>query len=655
MEKNFSFFHVRWEVVIISWFSFSVIFFLDFFFPNVQKIEHFDQIVYHILLISSISFFVSVMIEFFYYVSNLISALLLRLRNLWKYSIPSILIFSLFVFPLFDLTELKFSFYQLEGLKGDIYIAILGAILIISIILILIFPIFYGLNGGFIIISCFFSYLLNKFILYKYFNHYSIIYFLILYYIFVYLFYFYLQLRRRLGLNLYYEQYHYPKWFVVSFVGIFLILFYFKSILYDILVYYILFSIFLAFSLINLLLSMHINFEYKLQKRLFVCSYIYLFIILFIKIIIIFFLYYNFPKDFRTLDSKNIISYYFLETVHFLYDKDGDGENHFFGSDPDDKNFYIRSEGKFNELNKSYELKTNQNNDYYIFTLFFNEGSYASEIHRIAPSNNIALTLFSLLNNLSSFESYLFNHQKLDKEIQSLFSILTTNYYRTICIGYDANQKYFGIKSNIRIDKGCEIFLPFEENSNSKNDLEHLIHFINFSKQQFLNYKKEKNLLWLHYDFTNQNKIEKTNIISLIEKEIPFSPILFRKNYKYIYLIFFNKPVPHYQVQTNIDNLSILMNKKFSNYGILYRLIYYNEIKTIFYDEAQILQHPFFVQEFEYSKKRDLNHYTFIEPEDHYWKELIKIFQKPIIPPISVIEKNKEIQIYDGRSGFKAN
>jgi len=655
MEKKFSFFRVRWEVVIISWFSFSLIFLLDFFFPNVQKIDLTRQMFYHILLISTISFFISVMIEFFYYVSNLISALLLRLRNLWKYSIPSILIFSLFVFPLFDLTELKFAFYQLEGLKGDIYIAILGAILILSIILILIFPIFYGLNGGFIIISCFFSYLLNKIFLFKYFTHYHIIYFLILYYVFVYLFYFYLQLRRRIGINLYYEQYHYPYWFVFSFIGIFLIFFYFKNILYNILVYYVLFSVFLAFSLINFFLSIHINIEYKLQKRLFIFSYIYYFIILFIKIVIILLLYYNFPKDLRTLDSKNIISYYVLETIHFFYDKDSDGENHFFGNDPDDKNFYIRSEGKFNEVNKSYELKTNQNNDYYIFTFFFNEGSYASEIHRIAPSNNIALTLFSLLNNLSSFESYLFIHQKLDMEIQSLFSLLSTNYYRTICIGYDANQKYFQIKSNIRIDRGCEIFLPFEEYPNSKNPLVHFNNFINFSKQQFLNYKKEKNLLWLHYDFINMNNIEKTNIISLIEKEIPFSPSLIGKNYKYIYLIFFNKPIPHYEVQTNIDSLSILINKKFSNYGILYRLIYYNEIKTMYYDASQILQHPFFVQEFEYSKKRDLNHYTFIEPEDHYWKELIKFFQKPIIPPVSIIEKNKEIQIYDGRSGFTAN
>ncbi len=653
MEKKFSFFHVRWEVVIISWFSFSVIFFLDFFFPNIQKIDPISLMIYHILFISTISFYISVIIEFFYYVSNLISALLLRLRNLWKYSIPSILIFSLFVFPLFDLTELKFAFYQLEGLKGDIYIAILGTILIISIILILIFPIFYGLNGGFVIISCFFSYLLNKIFLFKYFTHYNIIYFLILYYVFIYLFYFYLQLRRRIGINLSYEQYHYPYWFVFSFIGIFIIFFYFKNILYDIFVYYVLFSVFLAFSLINLFLSIHINFEYKFQKKFFVFSYIYYFIIFFIKIVIIFFLYYNFPRDFRTLDSKNIISYYVLQTIHFLYDNDFDGENHFFGNDPDDKNIYIRSEGKLNEFNKIYELKADQNNDYYIFTFFFNEGSYNSEIHRIAPSNNIALTLFSLFNNLSSFESYLFNHQKLDKEVQSLFSLLTINYYRTICIGY--GEIYFQIKSNIRIDKGCEIFLPFEKKTNSKNQIEHLDNFINFSKQQFLNYKKEKNLLWLHYDFTNQNDIDRTKIISLIENEILISPIIFRKNYKYIYLIFYIKPIPYYEVKTNIDNLSILLNKKFSHYGILYRLIYYNELKTKFSDDVQILQHPFFVQEFEYSKKRALKHYSFIEPEDHYWKELIKVFQKPIIPPISIIEKNKEIQIYDGRSGFKAN
>ncbi|GIX41303.1 MAG: hypothetical protein KatS3mg129_1036 [Leptospiraceae bacterium] len=220
MENILSFLRIRWEAILIYWLTFFIIYSLEFFFPENQILFIEKEFILHFIVINVFSFLLSCLLEFFYFFSKVISGLLLRLKNLWKYSIPSILIFSLFIFPLFDLTELKFAIYHLEGLKGNIYITLFGIIIIISIILILIFPIFYGLNGGFIVIACFFSYFLNKVLLYQYFSNYSFWHFLVFYYLFVYLFYFFLQIRRRWGISLYYEHYYYPKWFILSFLFI---------------------------------------------------------------------------------------------------------------------------------------------------------------------------------------------------------------------------------------------------------------------------------------------------------------------------------------------------------------------------------------------------------------------------------------------------
>jgi hypothetical protein len=662
MRSNFSFFRARWEAIIIYWFSFFIIFMIEFFLPENIPHWHHENLIYHVFLVLILTFFLSFFIELFFYLSKIISALVLRLRSLWKYFIPSILIFFLFIFPLFDLTELKFAINHLEGLKGNIYIVIFGIIILTSFVLIIIFPLFYGLNGGFIIISCILSYVINKVLLYKYFPNYPIWKFLLFYYLFIYLFYFFLQLRRRWGLILYYEHYYYPKWFIFSFVILWVILSFFKFQLNEYFVYYLIFSLNLSFCLINFILSILINFEENLKKRIFSIPYFVFFILFFGNLILTIILYYNFDKYLKrslVKNSKNLSSIYLIETLHFLTDLDKDGENFLFGNDPDDSLLNIKSEGKYifkEEQTKNLILNNSNNFDYYLVTLFLKEKIYNPQLDRISPSNITSVTLFSLLNNISSYEVYLYKNQSLKKNLKSIFSIMTQNYYRTICIGYDAENNYYQVKTSLRIDNGCEIFLPYVSKDINNNKIEHFKNFMDFAKKQYKNYSVNKNMLWLHYDFSNITFIDKEMILAVLNQEIPFHSQLIKNDYKYIYLIFYIEPIPHFEVLSNIENLESILNIKFSNYGIIYRIIFYNELLNYLKIDDKIWEHPFFLDEYTYSLSKNLNHYNFLEPDDSYWLELIKLFHKPIIPPISVIEENnKTIKIYDGRFGIKYN
>ncbi|GIX41304.1 MAG: hypothetical protein KatS3mg129_1037 [Leptospiraceae bacterium] len=419
----------------------------------------------------------------------------------------------------------------------------------------------------------------------------------------------------------------------------------------DQLVYFIIFSIILSLCIIDLIICILINLEEKKQKRILVLPYFIFFIILIINLILSFILYFNFTISSLVINqTKNLTSIYLIETLHFFSDSDKDGENILWGNDPDNHNLHIRSEGKYSDNYNVNLLNSNLNNmDYYIITLFFNEGKYNPQIHRIAPSNKTPIILFSLFNNISTYEFYLYNASLFKKNLQSIFSILSQNYYRTICSGYDANQNYYTTKALIRIDRGCEIFLPYHI-ENQINPIENFLSFLDYTQKQYKNYSESKNVIWIHYDFTKDVQIDKNKILSLIENKIPF-PSNMIKNNRYIILIFYLNPIPHYEVLTNIENTAPLTNKKFSNYGILFRIIYYSELRSLHKEELKILQDLFFIKEYEFSKNKNLNHYNFIEPDDYYWKELIHLLEKPVIPPISILEKNKEIQIYDGRTG----
>ncbi len=651
----FSLIRVRWEAILIYFIIFFIVLSIENFlnlYLDFYKL-HYESTIVLISLNIVFAFFISNFLEIYFLLAKVLSALCLRLKEVWKYSVPSLLIFSLILLPLLDLTELKNLFFDLKGLKGSIIIAIFGGIFLISVITILFFPTFYGLNGGFVLIAGLSSYFLNKYLIYSYYKDFNIIIFMFFYYLFLYLFYFFLQIRRRIGINIIYEVYIYSKWIVISFLLLSLLFLYFKLNNYNSIEIYFLVLTGLSFSLIDLILSLFLNRESKKNKKIFTIPIVYYFVLSFCIIAIAFYSFFNIKKINKNYLIKypNISTFYTLEFVHFLLDRDKDGENFFLASDPDDNNIFFRSEGnydyeKINLQNKSIieeKFIQNNNSDYIIITFNFKKEHNQNEHSLISPSNDIKINLYSLINNLSSFESFLKQSNKLELEPTSIFTIFTKNYYRTICIGYDSNQNYFSLNSRLRLDTGCEIFLEYKNESN-QNDLERLFDFKEFVNINFLKFKSKKNVLWIHYDF-NTSTIDNQEIEKFIEQ------YLAEKN-KVIFLSFYEKPVPHFDVFTNIENSNLLMNKKFYNYQVIYRIVYYNEFYSKFKD-ALFFNHILFKTISNSTKEKNINLYSFIVPEDSYYKELIKIFKEPYLPPISIIGQDNKFYYYDGRFGIE--
>lgn len=642
-------FKLRWEVflfhTLVLCFSFSFELFLPQNFFLLSSNEIFLILVFYF----SISFFLSIGIEIFYFFLKLFSTILLRLGVLWKYAIPSVLVFLLIFIPLFELTDFRDVFYNFKGIQGNIYIVSFGLSLILFIILILIFPIFYGLNGGFIILSCLLSYSLLRLFANFLAIEFSFWEYLLLYYSFTLLFFLLLQARRRYALSVSYENFPYPSWLIMIFFFIFL-LFTFARIhnskdLYS----FILLTIFIYLILNINILSFLLNIEAKLNFRIFNLNFHVIFFMFIFNffLVYLYFQFWNFPSFHKLEKTDKVWAFYFFTAIHFLGDTDKDGENNFFGKDIENYNPKKRKEGVVKEKEAIQLPELTIPSNYVWITIYFE--NYTNEPKDYYyTSDDIKKTLFSLIFNSSSFETiHYFNSNKNDLKIKSIFSYLTENYFRTICIGYLNTSSYFIANSESKIDKGCEILINLEaiKGAQSKNDVESMIEA---SRYYIQSYKDKKNFIWLHtHLFSLNGEIQKEKIVSLLMNS---SIAEFYYPYKRILFLFFDKPIHHYEVYSDIENKEVVLNPNFSYFGTLYRLLLYNELNK---SKKDFFKEEFFLREYNFTLSKTLDHYIFFEPKDIYWDDLKKIFGKPHIPPISFdIEKKV---FYDGRWGITSN
>ncbi|MFN3605339.1 MAG: hypothetical protein ACK4UJ_11585 [Leptonema sp. (in: bacteria)] len=644
---------VRWEVFLIHQLVFLIAFLLDFFLSK----NFFILVPYEFLFVTlfyiSLSFLWSLLVEFMYIVLKFFSTVLLRLGDLWKYSIPSILVFLLVIYPLFNLTELKNINLDLAGIKGNIYIVSIGLTILISILLILFFPMFYGLNGGFAIISCIISYSFISYIQYTFKIVFTLFEFLFLYYAFVFLFFLFLQTRRRFSLNILYENFIYPFMFITLVFLILLVSIYYRVKFSKHFFHFLLITFIIYLILFDLILILLLNFESTLNRRLFKISFSKILIIFIFNVSLILYLYTNFNSNYliHLKKTNSNLVYFILTKFHFLFDKDKDGENNLFANDIEDLNIFSRSEGKWikNEEIRLPEMNQNQFSNYIFITIYLRDFPNESKEYFVASSVDIRKTLFSLLYNTSSYETYLLLNggKNLDKS-KSILSFLTENFFRTICLGYLNNNSYFYANSEYKLDKGCEILETIET---IKLPLlkENITYFFEKSKYYIQNYKTNKNFIWLHWDIQDYKRnIEKSELIDLL-MTTSFKENL-RIPYKKIVFLFFDNRIPYYEVYSDIEDNKLVLNNRFSYYGTLYRLLVYNELK---FSSLDFFKEDFFLNEYHYMVTKNINHYIFLEINDLYWKELSDLFGNSILPPLSYDTKEKIF--YDGRWGYKSN
>lgn len=645
---------IRWAVVFIYSLVFFMILSLEIFSPENFVLLNFYIFLYIIILHFFLALTSGILIEFFYLIFKILSTIFLRLGNFWKYSIPSLLIFLLIIYPIFDLTELKNFYANLEGLKGNIYIVSIGILILVSIFLIFFSPIFYGLNGGFIIVSSLISYNLIKGLLYIFHLKFSFFVFLFLYYFLNFLLYIFFQLRRRFALNIIYENFEYPTSVIILFFFLFIVSLIYRIFFTSGVISLVFITLFNFFIVVNLTLIIIINYESKINNRIFRINFIKFFIIFLLNIFLAIVVYKNF--DYRITKylekSKGTWISYIFHFAHFLFDNDKDGENSLFANDLEDQNIYIRKEGKYNPKKEIIlpELKKNNLSNYVLVTIYLKDEQNPTNKYYLSSSNDIQKTLFSLFYYTSSYETHFILNQNNYELIKtkSILTYLTENYFRTICIGYVSQNTYFFANSNYKLDKGCEIIENIKEPYISLLK-ESLTDFFERSQYYLNNYRTNKNFIWLHWDLKNyKNNIQKSELIDLVMK---FSFIQ-NNNFptKKILFLFYDHSIPYYEVYTDIEKANPLLEGKFTYYGTLYRLILYNELKN---HNEDLYKNDFLFKEYRNSIEQSIDNFIFIEPKDFYWKELILYFRKPIIPPISIHSIDKKI--YDGRWGIFLN
>lgn len=645
---------IRWEVIFIYNLVFFLVLILDFFFPENLVLSKPFTLLILLLFYLFLAFILGFFIEFFYVIFKILSTLLLRLGNFWKYSIPSLLVFLLIIYPLFDLTELKNFYINLEGLRGNFYIVIIGMLILFSIFMIFFFPIFYGLNGGFVIVSSLISYNLIKVLVYTFHLKLSFFIFLVLYYFLSFLLFIFFQVRRRFALNIIYENFEYPNFVIFLFL-----LFSVASLIYRILfnsgfVSLFFITLFNFFIIVNLILIVIINYESKINKQIFKINFIKFFIIFLLNILlgIVFFINFDYKITQYFEKSKRTWISYIFHFAHFIYDKDKDGENNLFANDLEDHDVYSRKEGKYKPKVEIVlpELKKNNIINYILITIYLRNNPYSTDEYYLSSSNDIQKTLFSLFNYTSSYETHFLLNQNNNELIKTkgILTYLTENYFRTICVGYVAQNSYFFANSNYKLDKGCEIIENIKEPYLSLLK-ESLTDFFERSLYYINSYKTNKNFIWLHWDVKNyKNNLQKSELIDLV-MNFSFNQNIYFPTKKILFL-FYDHSIPYYEVYTDIEKANPMLDRKFTYYGTLYRLILYNELKS---NNEDLFKNEFFFNEYKNSVEQNINDFIFIEPEDLYWKELILYFGKPTIPPISIHSKDKKI--YDGRWGVFLN
>lgn len=660
----FKYHRVRWELGFIYFFAFLLSFSLEFLIFSNPDAGAFPFIKIHFLFAIFISFLMSHVWEVMYWLASFSSALLLRLGQIWKYAVPSLVVFFWILLPFSTLP----SIFAAGGVLQSDGIGLILFVSLVSFTTVMFIPVFHGLNGGFIVFANAIAY--------------GILYALISFidkeltlaeYLFIHLylaimFFLFLQVRRRLGLQVYYGLYRYPGWFL------FLVFFatagviFFQSQKRDIF-YNLYFLILIPLHFLFLFFAIILHVEYKKNRRVSVIPFgaVNLFIMLLAAILLT-------KKDSATYrenvdsllhNTNNLSSGYFFHLLHFLWDSDKDGENKLY--DPDDTAHSRRSEGSYLPVSfgdlESLSLEGSVSG-YLLWTFYSNENSNIKNYDfYFSPSQKVDQVLFSVIYGLSSYEIFASRIDDTGKVTnESIFTVLSKKRYRTICIGYDGDRNYFHTRNRYRIDQGCEVFLRYEPESAKSNVEDFLKDFVNFAGESFRSYKGQKNAIWLHVDLTSFNAkldVADTGFLKKLINEKPELLYTFTiKNPVQIFLYFFEKPFPHFFVdaEPKLSYVPILV----TNYDLAYfrvlprALIFFDLYYSPGYFPKDFFSHPFFQKEIQLSKKRTLQHYVLVEPDDFYWKEMkkVRLVDAISLPPVSFIKEKEKIRRYDGRTGL---
>lgn len=104
-----------------------------------------------------------------------------------------------------------------------------------------------------------------------------------------------------------------------------------------------------------------------------------------------------------------------------------------------------------------------------------------------------------------------------EPEKRTLFSIYTEAGYRTICLGSERGAHYFSIASPLRLDSGCQIFIPLPAGLTMQEHIQKM-------NEALMKYRTRQNLIWLHIDSSAARDDSLTHAI----RQMPFRSMVLR-------------------------------------------------------------------------------------------------------------------------------
>ncbi|MBW7857107.1 MAG: hypothetical protein H3C43_02120 [Leptonema sp. (in: Bacteria)] len=616
---------------------------------------------------SGLCFLISVIfglwLELTYLVVKPIGALLLRSGKLWVYSVPAISVFLLIVEPALQMTSIHFLYWQ--SLEGWQFI-LLALFVVALFLLLLVLPIFHGLNSAFLVVSILMSrvvFVPLQNIVFESLSVNLFILFIILNLILSLLLYSFFQTRRRIGLSPHYERFR-PNlyWFFVFGVSIVLLLLLlliwpngFLHPLLDTLYISLGFSI--SLSIFGLLTILYFESFSRHWLRLPVGKLSLILLLLVFSTII--YIIRSYKPDYIFF-SRNTSVGQVLELLTVLVDRDNDGNSWWPGQDPDDSNQGIRREAKGEYKNRSLDLTPIgfvQGVDQILVTfvipgiieenpIYLKNQDWANDLpylaHRwLQPSNRPERSLRALLQGLTSLEEV---HQLSRR---SLFSFAADDGYRTICLGLDYGQPYFHSGHWTKLDSGCQVFEPLSlPQVEAEPQFESCIELALIEAERLIaKYQEPNNFVWLHID-TRQCKtnldlstrrqlvIDKIEQLRTFKAELPF---LTNQNRRMLSLILETGFLPYFYAEERNKNDSALFNEVLSSHLFLMRWYFagiLSQPNSESFAATQVLRKA--ENEYQAAGSNDLNNWVFLqeEPNQHigWFRDVVGLSTQPRLP-----------------------
>lgn len=494
-------------------------------------------------------FFFAVLLEMVFALVRMVGAAFLRTGKLWTYSVPALSVFALIVHPLLTAGGMLDVVLHAKGMTMGIYVTFLLSLSLLVFVILLVLPVFHGLNAAFLLAGIVVARLVLlplENLLFPHDASFSMLLFLqliVVCMVLAALFYAFFLTRRRLGLSPHYERFRPGRLWFATFLPVLLagpvglvILRDGRRLFHPLLdVFYL--NLITALALVVLFMLFVLRREAGDRRGVRLPPMQTVAFLGILLLLVLAGLLRGYRPEY-VFFARETAAGRFLELVSVTADRDHDGNSFWPGRDPDDGNDGVRREGRGEYRNQGLgDIRSSgyAGIDRVLVTvvvpgslernpLYENTGSIELEFsgpgprYWMQPSNVPERSLRALMQGLTSLEE---SHGLVKR---SLMSIAAEDGYRTLCLGMDDGSGYFRLEHSARLDRGCQVFeripVPEARVVEGESPITTCLSSALQSAEKIVEQYREKHtFVWIHLDTRQCRQPEAVHAGSAEERE----------------------------------------------------------------------------------------------------------------------------------------